>query len=114
LVATNTTTGGIPVVEDGDALFDRLMGEIEPELTSSVYPTLAEKYKNETPEEKAARDERYTKATAEYEKRLAEYRTDWEASLHTFKNNVTSGLEQGDRKDEQDNMQQLESMISSL
>lgn len=44
------------------ALFDAIMGPIEPELTTSVFPTLEEKYMNETPDQKVERLKRYKNA----------------------------------------------------
>lgn len=57
----------------GDALYDRIMGGIEPELTAARLPGLAERYKGETPAARRARTGRYARAAAECERQLDTY-----------------------------------------
>ncbi len=45
-------------------LYDAIMAEIEPELTSQMAPTLKERYQRETTAEKAERMARYEQAFA--------------------------------------------------
>lgn len=45
-------------------LYDAIMAEIEPELTSTMAPTLKQRYRHETAPEKAARMARYEEAFA--------------------------------------------------
>jgi len=59
------------VLTSGRQWYDVLMGPIEPELTSSVRPTLSEKYHRETPEQRQARLQRYRRAFAEYDRQMA-------------------------------------------
>lgn len=48
-------------------LYDAIMAEIEPELTSAVAPTLKQKYRHESAAEKAARLARYEQAFATFD-----------------------------------------------
>ena len=76
---------GIPPIPNGGReLYDQIMEQIEPELTSAQAPLLGEKYKDETPEQAASRAARYEKAFAEYRKRFAAFGADWEAQMQRF------------------------------
>lgn len=103
----------LPPVFEGDDLYDTIMGEIEPELVSTVYPTLDEKYKNETPDEKAARQARYDKAFVEYERRFALYTNKWNGELRAFQTGVSRALEADDRAEDETIMSQLESAFAA-
>jgi len=63
---TTDPTTGTPIPIDpsltGDEIYDRIMTGIEPELTTEQLPTLSEKYKDETDEQKQARADRYNAA----------------------------------------------------
>ena len=95
----------------GDAIYDEMMGAIEPELISSQIDGLAEKYKNETPEEAEARKTRYNAAYAEYEKRLSEYLTQKQSEATSRKRKAMSSIEKEDRKVEDEQLSNLESSI---
>ncbi|MEK7591049.1 MAG: hypothetical protein AAB489_02470 [Patescibacteria group bacterium] len=56
-----------PAIPTGQELYDSIMGHIEPELTTSALPLLAEHYQNETPEEATARKQRYELAFERYD-----------------------------------------------
>lgn len=56
-------------------IYDLIMWEIEPELTSDVIPTLEAKYANETSEEKSIRMERYTFAFEAFDEALSLFQT---------------------------------------
>jgi len=49
-------------VSDGDRLYDAIMEVIEPDLTIAVFPTLDEKYKSESEDEREHRIDRYEEA----------------------------------------------------
>ncbi|MDD5041113.1 MAG: hypothetical protein PHX87_00315 [Candidatus Peribacteraceae bacterium] len=79
---------GIPVIpakRSGKEIYDGIMRAIEPELTTDQIPLMKEKYKDETPEERKARGERYAKAMEEYEKRYAQYLQEQDAKVRSFK-----------------------------
>lgn len=103
-----------PVIIPADELYDRIMGEIEPELVSNVLPTLKDRYVQETAEERMARAERYQHAFAEYEARLQEYAEDWNAQFRTFKRTALASLENAHRGDESGDLNALESSMQNL
>ena len=119
---TQTSTSGqaqatlpsLPTIFQGDDLYDQIMGEIEPDLVSSVYKTLDEKYKGETLEQAAARKDRYEKAFKEYKRRFDLYTSEWNGQLRTFQTGVIRALEADDRSEEDALMTQLESAFATL
>ena len=113
---TSTTASfpPLPPVFQGDDLYDQIMSEIEPELVSTVYDTLEEKYKNETPDEKAVRQVRYDKAFAEYERRFALYTNEWNNKLRMFQTGVSRALEADDRDEEIVLMSQMETAFATI
>ena len=62
-----------PPLPSGEDIYNAIMAEIEPELTTDVLPTLEEKYKDESPEERTERFARYEAAFAQYEECYAAY-----------------------------------------
>lgn len=102
-----------PVIPTGAALYDRLMTDIEPELVSSVLPTLAKTYRGESPIESRIRAERYTRAFQRYDKALDKYLF---ALGHTMKKNAATAaasLEQSERAAEKENISELEHVFNS-
>lgn len=115
---TQTTTGqdssvSPDAIARGQQIYNQIMNEIEPELMSDVLPTLAEKYKDETSEQAEARRQRYDAAYAEYDKRYAQYMTDMSSKVHTLQRTVRAGIEVDERKEESDELTNLESSISN-
>jgi hypothetical protein len=51
----------------GQALYDAIMGQIEPDLVTAELPKLPEKFAKDTPEEKEARSFRYKRAYEQYD-----------------------------------------------
>lgn len=97
----------------GDAIYDEIMGAIEPELKSSQIHGLAEKYKNEKPEEAELRKTRYNAAYVEYEKRLSAYLEQKKTEDAGRKRRAMSTIEKEDRQEEEEQMSSLESNIST-
>lgn len=60
-------------IPTGTELYDAIMGEIEPELTSSQLPLLAAKYENESHEERKERLQRFNFAFTLYQRCYDEY-----------------------------------------
>lgn len=110
---TSTPLPPIPPNKSGEAIYDSIMQEIEPELMTKVLPTLEEKYKNETPEQKTARAERYTKAFTEYEKRYQAYLLSEESKLRTFKRAAFKGVEERTGEDDRARLTQIDSLLST-
>lgn len=84
----------------GEQIYDQIMGEIEPDLTSALYPTLAEKYANETEEEKQTRMDRYEKAFAEYDVRYEAFLTNVTSESHAIKKEARDAAESKDRAED--------------
>ncbi len=102
---------GLP---SGEQIYDKIMGGIDRELTSKNIAMLEEKYKNETPEQKKVRAQRYEKAYEEYEKRYALYQAGRASSMKRFKAQAMQSLESQERQTEESNMQSLESQMQTL
>lgn len=90
-----------------------IMSKIEPDLTSAIYPTLDEKYKGETPEQKAAREARYAKAMVEFKKQFDAYNANWESQMHATQAGLLTALEDGDHAGDAQALANLESSISA-
>ncbi len=102
-----------PVIPDGDALYAQIMGGIEPDLVPGTIGALKEKYAGETPEQAKARAARYERAFAEYDQQYAAYMQETEAKVRTYEHAAIASVEYDDRADEDAQMQDLESAISS-
>ena len=83
-----------PEILSGSEIYDRIMGEIEPELVIAELSRIAERTKTENPEQRKVRAERYTKAFAEYDKRFAEYCREWNRSFHHYRSFSFHALEE--------------------
>lgn len=101
----------IPITQSAEEIYDAIMIGIEPELTTAQIPTLAEKYKNETPAEKAARDERYAKASAEYDRQLAAFNAAMKQKVRSMHREAMGDLENAHRDDEAHVMSTIESSL---
>lgn len=101
----------IPITQSAEEIYDAIMIGIEPELTSSQISTLEEKYKNETPEEKAARDERYAKASAEYDRQLAAFNATMKQKVRSMHREAMGDLEGVHRDNEAHVMSSIESSL---
>jgi hypothetical protein len=100
------------LLPDPDTLYDTLMAPIEKELTNAELPLLAERYKNETPEETKARAARYELAFAAYGKAYKDYTAGLEVTLHKHQRAARHATEHHDRTGESDALTSLESRIS--
>ena len=101
-------------IPTGDELYNTLMVDIDPELTTDALPSLEEKYKHETPEESRARATRYEKAFAEYDRRLQNYMNDLQSKLRAHQRIAMGTAELGARGEEQDALAVIESSISKM
>ncbi len=93
----------------GEQIYDLLMQDIEPELTTAQVNTLKEKYAAETPDEHAERMARYEQAFQEYE----EMKTRYLSVLHRNRKQDLHASEESDRMKEQVQLIALESTFSS-
>ncbi len=101
-----------PVFLGENELYDTVMGSIEPDLVSTMAPTLKEKYKDETPEQRQERGERYKKAFALYDTRLKEYEQYWNGEMSVFAHAVHASAEGKSRAEEAAQLSILEQSIN--
>ncbi|MBI3331897.1 hypothetical protein HYZ99_02970 [Candidatus Peregrinibacteria bacterium] len=101
-----------PLISLGEDVYNQIMGQIEPELTTSVVKMLKEKYKDETPEQAKARAVRYSAAFAEYDKQYQDYKLNLERGLRHFQKGLGDHFEHKNRNDEAGTMSTIEAAFS--
>jgi len=107
---------GIPVIpapKSGAEVYNGIMGTIEPELMTDQIPLMKEKYKDETPEQKNARGQRYAKAMEEYDRRYAQYLQEQDANLRSFKVGAIHFVEDKVSESDQQKMLSIESSFNT-
>lgn len=97
----------------GRELYDVIMAQIEPELTSKQLPTLPQKYATETPDEAQERQARYDRAFAEYGKRFATFSEQLSGQVHAFQHIAVSAAEMSTKADEADGLAAITASIAS-
>jgi hypothetical protein len=107
---TSTDSPSLAPSMDGDALYDSIMSEIEPELVSANSERIAELTKDETEEERKVRAERYEKAFEVYDVKMAEYVSQAKEVSARHKRESLKALERDSRKEEE---KQLEEILNS-
>lgn len=95
-----------------EQVYDFLMSKIEPELTTAMLSLLAEKYKEETPEQKQERGARYEAAFAAYDIALQEYIEQMKQEAKTFQRTFRSATEEAMRGHESTELSNIESLLS--
>lgn len=108
-----TSITQIPTVLSPEAVYDLLMNEIEPELTSANVAGLKEKYRNEKPEQAKRRAERYAAAFDEYDRRLDLYINKLSKAMNAYARDAAKSLEAYEQKNNTRDLTDLESQISS-
>lgn len=68
-----TSTFKTPPALTGEEMYDMIMARIEPDLMTHMLPLLDDLYSYETPEQRAAREEWYTKVFAQFEIEYARF-----------------------------------------
>jgi len=107
---------GIPVIpapKSGAEVYNGIMGTIEPELMTDQIPLMKEKYKDETPEQKKARGQRYAKAMEEYDRCYAQYLQEQDAKVRSFKIGAIHYVEERASQRDRKMMQPFESSFGS-
>lgn len=102
----------LPPLKSGAEIYDGIMAAIEPELTTAQVALLEEKYKDETPEQKKARSERYAKAMEEYIKRYVEFLHDQESQVRAFATRVLHFFEAKAAEADQEHVRSLEASFA--
>ncbi len=109
----NATFPTMPKILSPDAVYDMLMRDIEPELTSDNVDGLSKKYENEKPDQARRRAERYALAFDEYDKRLDIYIEKLNKAMAAYVRTAAKSLEATDRAIDKDNLRDLETQFSS-
>lgn len=110
------SSAGIPVIparKSGAEIYNSIMREIEPELTTDQVPLMKEKYQNETSEQKKTRGERYAKAMEEYERRYAAYLQEQDAKVRLFKIGAIHFVEDKAAENDQQKLLAIESSFNT-
>ncbi len=115
---TDSFTGSVPQMPpllSGDELYDSIMGSIEPDLLISNMPQVVLEMEHDTQEVKTERIERYNRAFAEYDRRLAEHKQDWDKAYNDYKRasmeSLTGFLNAADKDRMTDIERQLDSSL---
>ncbi len=103
-----------PKVPTGQEIFDAIMGHIEPELTTEGLKTVPVTYKNETPEQLAARKQRYELAFERYEQAYEGYMQTLHAQVGKYRRASFTNAELNDRRHDEGALGQLDNAILSL
>ncbi len=112
---TRTSLSGAVAKAGGwtmQSIYDALMFEIEPELTSAMLPELDLLYKDETPQERKARAARYAQALRECAGRFSLLLGTWKDTLVGFKDGVIQSLKARVGAEEESAVKALESSFS--
>lgn len=89
------------------------MGEIEPDLLKENIESLEEKYANENNEQQATRFARYQSAFVEYNKRRDQYFAELSRQVDAYCTAITQQNEQQSRLEEQEHLDELESLLAT-
>ncbi|MBI3331899.1 hypothetical protein HYZ99_02980 [Candidatus Peregrinibacteria bacterium] len=92
--------GAAPVIPTGQELFDVIMGQIEPELTTEGVKTLDQKYQNETAEGLMERKKRYDLAFERYDQAYEGYVGTLQAQMQRYRKHSFNQAEMEDRQSE--------------
>lgn len=99
-------------IPNGEDLYNQLMRDIEPDLTTDQIPLLSERYAGETVEEATQRAQRYQEAYVQYEEVYNRYIADLSERVHVYRKSALQSAEQKSRHSEQQHLQDLESVFS--
>ncbi len=102
-----------PPIPTGRELYDALMQHIEPELTTEGRKKLAAAYKDETPENKAARMQRYELAFERCEQAYQDYMKTLDTQVNRYRREAFKHAELRDRSRSQDFFDQFNSLIQN-
>ncbi len=103
----------VPTIPNGDDLYNRLMGEIEPDLILPEQEREA-KYAGESDTEKASRLKRYSDAIATYKVKYEEYQVQQTGNIRMFGKGLLDGFEEDDKKEDTQSLNSLEAQIANF
>lgn len=117
MMPTQTQSTALPVpptIPSGRAIYDWIMGQIEPELVSSSLPLLKTKYKDETEGEKETRKQRYNAAFAKYYEMYEVYLADLDARIHRYYREALRSIEERNNLQEKQTLDDISVALSEL
>lgn len=110
-------TGGGAVAEpeewSPEWIYDALMEQIEPDLMTTNVRTLDERYAGESPDDKAARYERYQLALMVMDECLEDLMMDMHFDVLELKHALTQMAKQENREEERDAIADVERQLDS-
>jgi hypothetical protein len=87
------------------------MGQIEPELMTANLPILKEKYKDDTPDQKAARQQRHDEAFIAYEASFKKWIDNLNTAVAAYRKTV---LKVGEKKNAEKEVSELANLESAI
>jgi len=99
-------------VHDIIELYDALMWEIEPELTTELLPDIEFMYENETPEEHKLRAEWYAIAFEQLNDRMTKFSADAKNHLTGIKNHIITLAQKDSAEDDKGHLEDVERSLS--
>jgi hypothetical protein len=108
------TATGDDALPSGKDVYNQIMATIEPDLLETSLEGLAEKYKDETREQKIARFTRYKSAFREYKRKFEAYALKVQAYLRTNKRVAMSSIEEQSHIHEEGVLNFIEKEITAL
>jgi murein tripeptide amidase MpaA len=117
-MADQTPAAGTPLplppkIPGGQEAYDMIMRDINPELTSANLQTLDAKYKDETPEQRIKRADRYTKDFEEFAKRSKAFKAKQDTTVSSYKRQLRTATEARAGSGDATRMQDLESTFNA-
>ncbi len=101
-----------PVIPNGEEIYNSIMREIDPELTTDQIPLLKARYKDATEEENKIREQRYQKSYAAYDKAYATFIKNLKKEVDAYKKQAMKSAENDSRKEEAGILRKLEQAFS--
>ncbi|MEK7563256.1 MAG: hypothetical protein AAB544_02580 [Patescibacteria group bacterium] len=111
-MTTTSSQATVTVPNVGPVAYDQIMSGIDPELCSDQIPHLAEKYKDESKEDRVKRVERYNESFAKFDAMAADYLKSLHAQKNVQRKQAMASAETEARAEELAQMQQIESQFS--
>lgn len=99
-------------IPSGEEVYNGIMGRIDPDLLTTVIPTLDAKYKGESESARTARLERYKKAYEEYDKQYAAWEQEVRALVARARREALQSAEKKERVKEEHILQNLDSQMA--
>jgi len=103
----------LPKIKGGEEVYNMIMVEIEPELTTQNMPKNEAKYASETKPQTVARAQRYQDAFLEYATQYEEYKKQQDDEVRSYGRDVMKATENTFVAEDESAMSDLESAISN-